>query len=103
MKNINGHNERVSQSIQQESPKLAQPSDFTINPPDTNEEYPFHGQIGDNQAQCDQLLRVGGLSRGEQNAVKGKTNAQVAAEKEAGRRSPAPYPASWPHKKQVGE
>jgi hypothetical protein len=81
----NEKNTLVTQTDSQRSPGMARPEDFAVNPPETNKDYPFHGQLGNSAKQCAGLLNVGPKSRGEQNTDKGKSSIESRIEKEQAR------------------
>jgi hypothetical protein len=77
----NEKNKLFTQTDSQRSPGLAKPEDFTINPPDTNKDYPFHGQLGDSKQECDALLKVRETGRPKHD----KTNYESRIQKELAR------------------
>jgi hypothetical protein len=85
----NQRNKLFEQSDEQLSPNRAKPSDFEVNGPETNLEYPYHGQLGDSKAECDALLKVGPKSRGDAERIK-TPNQEVANQHVEGKeQSPA--------------
>jgi hypothetical protein len=64
-----GKNELFEQTPNQADPGLAKPEDFEVNPSDSNESYPFHGQRGDSKRECNALLKVREESRPKDASV----------------------------------
>ena len=87
----NDKNKLFKQTDAQRSPGLARPEDFAVNPPDTNKDYPFHGQRGDSKRECDALLKVRETGRPKS----GETNYESRIQKELARENNG--------SKQVGE
>lgn len=81
----NEKNKLFKQTDSQRSPGLARPEDFTVNSPDTNKDYPFHGQRGDSKTECDALLKVREAGRPKFS----KTNYEDRIQKELARRENA--------------
>jgi hypothetical protein len=79
----------------QGSPRNTKSTDFQVSHADEihDRRYEFGGQCGDSKSEYEALLKVGPKVRGEQNAIKGERNYDVAAQHEAAKES---YPPKVP-------
>jgi hypothetical protein len=85
----NQKNEKIELSKNQESPRCASPADFEVieaHDPNYLGDLPFHGQCGTSLREYKQLLAVREAGRSK----KGRTNYEVAVQREKARESYPP-------------